>query len=71
MMRLSVVSKASATAAKLGDLASSLVPGQPWQAIRALGNRLRYEYDDIREDRLWDIVQESLESTNIVGLALR
>jgi uncharacterized protein with HEPN domain len=33
------------------------VPGQPWHEIRALGNRLRHEYDDIREDRLWDIVQ--------------
>ena len=47
-------------AAKLGDLASSLVPGQPWREIRALGNRLRHEYDAIREDRLWDIVQIDL-----------
>jgi uncharacterized protein with HEPN domain len=50
----------SEAAAKLGDRASSLVPGQPWQAIRALGNRLRHEYDAIREDRLWDIVQIDL-----------
>jgi uncharacterized protein with HEPN domain len=50
----------SEAAAKLGDLASSLVPGQPWQEIRALGNCLRHEYDDIREDRLWDIVQIDL-----------
>ena len=28
--------------------------------IRALGNRLRHEYDAIREDRLWDIVQIDL-----------
>ena len=39
-------------AAKLGDLAPVLMPGQPWQKIRAFGNRLRHEYDDIREDRL-------------------
>jgi uncharacterized protein with HEPN domain len=38
----------SEAAAKLGDLAASLVPGQPW----ALGNRLRHEYDAIREHRL-------------------
>jgi uncharacterized protein with HEPN domain len=44
----------SEAAAKLGALAPSLVPGQPWQEIRALGNRLRHEYDAIREDRLWD-----------------
>jgi uncharacterized protein with HEPN domain len=47
-------------AAKPGDLAPSLVRGQPWQEIRALGNRLRHEYDAIREDRLWDIVQTDL-----------
>jgi uncharacterized protein with HEPN domain len=50
----------SEAAAKLGDLASSLMPGQPWKEIRALGNRLRHEYDAIREDRLWDIVQVDL-----------
>lgn len=47
----------SEAAAKPGVPAPSLVPGQPWQEIRALGNRLRHEYDAIREDRLWDIVQ--------------
>jgi len=50
----------SEAAAKLGDLASSLMPGQPWQEIRALGSRLRHEYDAIREDRLWDIVEVDL-----------
>jgi uncharacterized protein with HEPN domain len=42
------------------DMAPTLMPGQPWQEIRALGNRLRHEYDAIREDRLWDIVQIDL-----------
>lgn len=50
----------SEAAAKLGALAPVLVPGQPWQDIRGLGNRLRHEYDAIREDRLWDIVQTDL-----------
>jgi uncharacterized protein with HEPN domain len=36
------------------------MPDQPWHKIRALGNRLRHEYDAIREDRLWDIVQIDL-----------
>jgi uncharacterized protein with HEPN domain len=36
------------------------MPGQPWQATRALGNRLRHEYDAIREERLWAIVQIDL-----------
>jgi len=50
----------SEAAAKLGDLAPALMPDQPWHEIRALGNRLRHEYDAIREDRLWDIVQIDL-----------
>jgi uncharacterized protein with HEPN domain len=50
----------SEAAAKLGDLATVLMHDQPWQKIRAFGNRLRHEYDDIREDRLWDIVQNDL-----------
>lgn len=50
----------SEAASKLGELAQTLVPGQPWQEIKALGNRLRHEYDAIREDRLWDIVQVDL-----------
>ena len=47
-------------ATKLGDEAAELMPDQPWQKIRALGNRLRHEYDAIREERLWDIVQIEL-----------
>ena len=46
--------------AKRGDLAPALVPDQPWREIGALGKRLRHEYDVIREDRLWDIVQVGL-----------
>jgi uncharacterized protein YutE (UPF0331/DUF86 family) len=42
----------SEAAAKLGDLAASLVPG----GDKGDGNRLRREYDAIRDDRLWDIV---------------
>jgi len=50
----------SEAVAKLGDLAPVLMPNQPWPEIRALGNRLRHEYDTIREDRLWAIVQTDL-----------
>ena len=50
----------SEAAAKLGDQAMVLVPGQPWPYIRALGNRLRHEYDDISHDRLWEIVRDDL-----------
>jgi uncharacterized protein with HEPN domain len=40
-------------AARLGDQATAMMPDQPWQKIRSLGNRLRHEYDAIREDRLF------------------
>jgi uncharacterized protein with HEPN domain len=50
----------SEAAAKLGEQASILVPDQPWNKIRAMGNRLRHEYDAIREDRIWDIVCDDL-----------
>jgi uncharacterized protein with HEPN domain len=50
----------SEAAAKLGDRAPVLMPEQPWAKIRALGNRLRHEYDAIRASRLWDIVQADL-----------
>jgi uncharacterized protein with HEPN domain len=52
----------SEAAAKLGDLAPVLIPDQPWKKIRALGNRLRHEYDAIREDRLWEVVREDVPS---------
>jgi len=52
----------SEAAAKLGELAPVLIPDQPWRDIRALGNRLRHDYDDISQDRLWVIVQDDLPS---------
>jgi uncharacterized protein with HEPN domain len=52
----------SEATAKLGDLAPLLLPDQPWRDIRALGNRLRHEYDDIRQERFWEIVQNDLPS---------
>ena len=35
----------SEAATKLGELAEAEMPDQPWGQIRALGNRLRHEYD--------------------------
>ncbi|MEO5952833.1 MAG: HepT-like ribonuclease domain-containing protein [Chloroflexia bacterium] len=52
----------SEAAAKLGELAPVLVPDQPWRDIRALGNRLRHEYDDISQTHLWEIIQHDLPS---------
>jgi uncharacterized protein with HEPN domain len=50
----------SEAAAKLGDQAAVLMPGIPWRDIRALGNRLRHNYDEIGEDRIWEIVRDDL-----------
>jgi uncharacterized protein with HEPN domain len=62
----------SEVAAKLGGLGPALMPDQPWRDIRALGNRLRHDYDDISQDRLWDIVRGDLPSLcNACEAALR
>lgn len=45
---------------KLGALAILLMPDQPWDEIRGLGNKLRHEYDRITRERLWSIAQEGL-----------
>ncbi len=50
----------SEAAAKLGDTAATLAPDQPWQQIRALGNRIRHEYDRLRAERIWEIVERDL-----------
>lgn len=50
----------SEAAAKLGETASDLVPDQPWPQIRALGNRLRHEYDRLRAELIWQIVRNDL-----------
>jgi len=52
----------SEAAAKLGDLAPLLMPDQPWQQIRAFGNRLRHEYDEITGERVWHVVATLLPS---------
>lgn len=52
----------SEAVAKLGDRAPALLPTQPWQQVRAFGNILRHEYDDIVRSRLWEIVQNDLPS---------
>lgn len=50
----------SEAVAKLGDMALHLMPDQPWQKIRAFGNVLRHEYDEIRSDWLFEIVRNDL-----------
>lgn len=50
----------SEAASRLGELADELMPGQPWHQVRALGNRLRHEYDRIQTHRLWEIIHDDL-----------
>ncbi len=50
----------SEAAVKLGTRAESLAPGQPWQAIRALGNVLRHAYDHVDPQRVWEIITRDL-----------
>ncbi|MGA3041463.1 MAG: HepT-like ribonuclease domain-containing protein [Bryobacteraceae bacterium] len=50
----------SEAASKLGPQAEKLCPGIPWSQIRAVGNRLRHEYDRISGPRIWLMVERDL-----------
>lgn len=47
---------------KLGRLAEKLAPEQRWAEIRAIGNKLRHEYDIIDATILWRIIARDLPS---------
>lgn len=51
----------SEAVSKLGDDAVRLAPEQPWAQVRAFGNVLRHQYDDIDMARIWEIIQTDLE----------
>jgi uncharacterized protein with HEPN domain len=50
----------SEAAVKLQDQIDALVPGQPWDQIRALGNMLRHGYDEIDLGIIWRIARNDL-----------
>ena len=50
----------SEAARKLGNEAAARAPDQPWPAIRALGNVLRHQYDDVDPAAIWRIVAGDL-----------
>ena len=52
----------SEAARRLGAEAETLVPGQPWRAIRGLGNVLRHEYGGVDRNAIWRIVAEDLSA---------
>ncbi len=54
------LARISEASTKLGALAETLCPGIPWPKLRALGNVLRHEYDDIGGDRVWFMVEDDL-----------
>ena len=45
---------------RLGERAEELMPGQPWDDIRGMGNRLRHAYDRISLDVIWNAVRYNL-----------
>lgn len=47
-------------AIRLGDQAAQLVPGQPWNDIRGMGNRLRHAYDRLSLPVIWNATQKEL-----------
>ena len=62
----------SEAVAKLGDMAVHVMPDQPVQKIRAFGNVLRHDYDEIEEDQLFKIVMTDLPGLHAAAVeALR
>lgn len=45
---------------RLGDDAAKLMPDQPWQDIRGMGNRLRHAYDQMDMAIVWRVVTQRL-----------
>ncbi len=53
-------------------MALHLMQDQPWHKIRTFGNVLRHEYDEIREDKLFEIVKSDLPGLHVEAVeALR
>jgi uncharacterized protein with HEPN domain len=50
----------SEAARRLADSAEELAAGPPWKDIRALGNVLRHQYDDVETVVVWRIVCDDL-----------
>jgi len=62
----------SEAARKLEGSAESMIPEQPWSAIRAVGNVLRHEYDRVNPIVIWRIVSDDLNPLKLaVESALR
>lgn len=50
----------SEAARKLQGIVDLLAPDQPWPDIRAFGNVLRHEYDDVAPAIIWHIVTNDI-----------
>jgi uncharacterized protein with HEPN domain len=59
------VLRISEAASKLEGSAESIMPDQPWPQIRAVGNVLRHEYDQVNPVVIWSIGSEDLPPLKI------
>ena len=55
--RLQCASEATKNALLLEPKIAARHPHIPWSQVRAIGNRVRHEYGDIRADVLWEAVR--------------
>ena len=56
------LARISEAASKLESSAEAMIPDQPWSEIRAIGNIIRHEYDNIDPAIIWNIVNRDLNS---------
>jgi uncharacterized protein with HEPN domain len=54
---------------RLGDTAAALMPDQPWQDIRGMGNRLRHAYNHVDLGVVWKVVTERLPELKVNAVA--
>jgi uncharacterized protein with HEPN domain len=60
--RSCIALRISEAAVNLQNQIDALVPGQPWDKIRSLGNVLRHGYDEIDLRVIWRIARNDLPS---------
>ena len=54
---------------RLKDDIEVLCPGPPWRGIRDLGNVIRHGYEAVLNNRVWNTIQNDLESLRAAVLA--
>ena len=56
-------------AVRLGEAAAKLMPDQPWQGVRGMGNRLRHADDQVDIAVVWRVITDRLPELRAAATA--